>query len=239
METHRSERTERPRVLAVARVLSQIYLVITVLGTMYLLASVLLSTGPLHIRLPVQQFWPQIPEGVEVLDGPVAQVTGGGFTHAEVNVVGLGWDVRLWLAAGYLTQGLVAAAIAEAVYRLSVRFDRGGPFQPRLTKAVTLAGAALIAGGLAWQFCFSIAGSLASQQTLDYTTWSGPEAATPTINGPITNGPIGVGAAPDFDINFWPMLVGIALLATSAAFRFGEKPEGAHPPGQTGTDGLA
>ena len=226
--THLTERIERPQVLAVARVLSRVYVVLTVLGTLYLLATVLLSTGPIPIRLPVQQFWPQIPEGVEVLDGPTAQVTGGGFTHAEVDVLGLGWDVRVWLAAGYLTQGLVSAAIAAAVYRLSVRFDRWGSFQPCLTKAVRLAGIAVMVGGLVWQICFSIAGSMASQQTLVYTAWGGPREASPTINGPINDGPIGVGAAPDFSIDFWPILVGIALLAASAALRYGEKLERAN-----------
>ena len=65
--THLTERMERPQVLAATRVLSRVYLVLTVLGTLYLLATVLLSTGPIPIRLPVQQFWPQTPEGVEVL----------------------------------------------------------------------------------------------------------------------------------------------------------------------------
>ncbi|BCW80507.1 hypothetical protein [Arthrobacter sp. NicSoilC5] len=220
METQLSDQSARPKILAVTHVLARIYLGLSALGTLYLVGTALLSSGAVPIKLPVRQFWPQVPEGVDILDGPSAQVAGGGFTYADVEVLGLGADVRLLLAAGYLLQGLVAIAIAVAVLKLTARAKQPGSFQTGLGRALRMAGSALILGGIAWQICFSVAGSVASQQVLAYTSWGGPNAAAETVNGPITNGPLGVAAATGFSFEFWPILVGIVLLATSAGLRY-------------------
>lgn len=217
--------TGRPRVIGVARVLSLVYLIWAVVGTTNSIFRVLFSDLAQQIALPVRPFWPQIPDGVEVVDGPIATVVGGGFTHADVLISGLGPDVRYWLAAGYLAQGLTAALIAFAIFRMLAGIGGEPGFQQAVSRAAKLAGVTIMVGGIAWQGAFAAAGSIASHQTLDYRAWNTPTGSADTVNGPASYGPIGISSDPGGTVNFWPIGIGILLLAISAGFRYVERIE--------------
>ncbi|MBD8044831.1 hypothetical protein H9638_13550 [Arthrobacter sp. Sa2BUA2] len=100
----------RERVLASVRVISAVLIAIAIGGIVLAVSSILWTSSAVTVRLPVQPFWPQLPEGTGVTDGPPAYVAGGGFTFADVEVADAGWDVRLWTAAGWAVQAAAAAA---------------------------------------------------------------------------------------------------------------------------------
>lgn len=238
MQQEQPHQTARPRVLGIARVSSLIYILATIIGTAFALHRVLLTDRAQQISLPVLPFWPQVPEEVDVTVGPTAEVVGGGFTHADVLVSGVGQGVKYWLAAGHLVQGLTAIIIGYAVYRLSSQLGGSKPFQPVITRAITLAAITIMIGGIASQIAFGAAGSAASQQVLRYTSWSSPGDLAPTVNGSDVQSPLGIDWALDITVEFWPIGVGIALLAVAAAFRYGEKLESANTRLKADTDGL-
>lgn len=162
-----------------------------------------------------------------MVDGPSASVVGGGFTHADVFISGLGPDVRYWLAAGYLAQGLTAALLAFATFRILAGIGGKSGFQQLVSRAAGLAGVTMMVGGIAWQVAFAVAGSIASHQTLDYRAWNTSTGPADTVNGPASYGPIGISSDPGGTVSFWPLGVGILLLAISAGFRYVEQIEAA------------
>lgn len=229
---------QRPKILGTARVLSLIYLAVTMVGTAYALYRVLFTDQAQQISLPVRSFWPEIPDGYDVAEGPTAEVVGGGFTHADVLIAGLGRDVSYWLAAGQLAQGLTAILVGLAVFRMSSQLGQTASFQPAMARATKLAGIAIMVGGITWQAAFSTAGSIASQQTLRYTAWGSSGEVPPTVNGSSIDTPLGVGETLDISVDFWPIGVGIALLVVAYAFRYGEKLQSTNARLRADSDGL-
>ncbi|THJ66936.1 hypothetical protein E8P82_05585 [Arthrobacter echini] len=203
--------------------LSFIHIVGATLVTLVIIVSVVLLDRPQQIELPVVSFWPQIPEQITVSEGPTAEVVEGGFTHAEVLVSGLGNGVKFWLAVGHLTRGTTAVLIGLAVLHLASSPDRTGVFRPAVSRAVTVAGVAIMVGGIVWQVAFSIAGSIASQETLRYTSWRSEGEVPPTVTESFPPSPLGIAPTPDITVEFWPVFVGVAVLAVAATLRYGEK----------------
>jgi hypothetical protein len=78
-----------------------------------------LTSRSISLRLPVYEFWPTLPAGATIISGPTAEVTGGGFTSAEVYVSGLDTAARAWLAGSSLLQGATIIMIAIVVVTLS------------------------------------------------------------------------------------------------------------------------
>ena len=69
-----------------------------------------LTSPEVTITVPVEQYWPQLPPGAEITDGPTATRVDGGFTSVSLGVSGLTTGARvLW--APYRTLGEVAAAL--------------------------------------------------------------------------------------------------------------------------------
>jgi hypothetical protein len=125
----------------------------------------------------------------------------------------------LLLAGGHGLQGVTMALIAGTIAVLCSRLLAGSPFRPVLSRSTTIAAVAIAAGGLAWQVCFELAGTRASAQVLTVTGWRAEESV---MADPATD--IGW---PDpsfgFTLDFWPILLGLALAALAAAFRHGER----------------
>lgn len=177
-----------------------------------------LTSDVVEVALPTQTFWPWLPEGVELHHAEGASVVGGGFTEARVSLEGLSTGTRLLLALGALAQGLTQLAITVAVHQLAKRLLGGEPFQPVLSRMVMVAAAALVVGGLLWQVCFDVAGSMAAQEALTIDGWGYPDALgldDPTVLLPQP--------ALRVTIDFWPIFIGMALAAVGAAFRRGER----------------
>ncbi|NJC23945.1 hypothetical protein BJ994_003021 [Arthrobacter pigmenti] len=221
MHASNTQTSTKSRAINAAHIVSILMLVGTALGTLFQVTGALLF-GSIDIELPVVPFWPQLPEGTVITEGPPARVVSGGFTSAEVTVAGLLWDVRILLAAGYALQGATTMLVAYAVYRFAAQFYRAASFKPALTQALRKAGISVIVGGIASQVCLLIAYTRASEQTLKFTSWKSNTDVLPTTG---STGPLGVAPGIHFDVQLWPIWVGLALLALAAVFRYGEKLE--------------
>ncbi|KNC17225.1 hypothetical protein AC792_14920 [Arthrobacter sp. RIT-PI-e] len=73
----------RPRILRVLEVLSCIYVLLTVLGVLVVLARILLSEAAVTVQLPVQPHRPLPVPGIEITSPPPAEITGGGFRQGS------------------------------------------------------------------------------------------------------------------------------------------------------------
>lgn len=150
--------------------------------------------------------------------GGDARLVGGGFTEALASVTGLGLATRALLAAGTLVQGLTQLAVTWAVFLIAHRLLAGEPFRPVVRKAVLVAAAALIGGGILWQVLFGIGDFMAAKEVLGSVGWGWDESLgleDPSVLLP----------APQLrlTIAFWPIFSGLALAAVAAAFRYGEE----------------
>ena len=172
------------------------------------------------LSLPVSEFWPALPAGARITGGPTAQLTGGGFTSAQVSVSGLDEGARAWLAGSSLLQGATIIMIATVVVTLSSTILRSDPFQPAVARGIRLLGITIIVGGLGWQICSGIGESLASNQVLQVAS----AAFQNVVAWDDINTIIGFPRpTPHIQVDFWPVWAGLAMLVLAAAFRYGER----------------
>ena len=214
----------RPPVLVVARVLAIVYAVIASIGTVVSVVTTLIG-DTVAVSLPVGQFWPDVYPWITLDPAPAASVVGGGFTTADVSVAGLGMDARLLLAAGHALEGITFVLIAVVVALLCHRLLGGSPFRPLLARSFTLTAVAIAVGGIAWQFCYGIGGSIASHQVLEVT---GSNGSVPSAEiGDYLYTALPGSGLPDptlaVSVGFWPLLLGLALAAVAIAFRYSER----------------
>ena len=194
-----------------AVVYGALVLILTALGGQLLLDTV-------EVTLPTETFWPVFPEGVEMFPGGDARLVGGGFTEAVASVTGLGMPTRALLAAGTLVQGLTQLAVTWAVFLIAHRLLAGEPFRPVVRKAVMVAAAALIGGGILWQVLFGIGEFMAAKEVLGSVGWGWDESVGLEDPSVLLPEP-----ALRLTIAFWPIFSGLALAAVAAAFRYGEE----------------
>ena len=209
----------RTTVARVTRIIAITYAAVSAIGAVAGAVQSLFSET-VTVRLPVDPFWPSLPSTVQVT-GTTADVVGGGFDHAVVVLTGLDTATRVWLAAGDVLQGATNVAIGVVVAALCTSIIRLNPFRPALTRGINLTATVIIAGGLGWQVCDAVAGSLASFQVLGATGWS---LDTSDVDWNDVREIIGLpGVRHEWIVEFWPIWVGLALFAVSAAFRSGER----------------
>lgn len=214
---------ERARTLATfTRFIAWCYII----GTGFFTISTVVNdftNRSVSVALPVMSFWPRLPAGERIVAGTTATVTGGGFTSATVDASGLDTATRAWLAGSTLLQGITVIVIAAVVAALCSTMLRRDPFQPSIARGVRITGITVIVGGLGWQICSAVAGSLASAQVLHFSAAELAPAVKPDARslGELTTivGFPQPGTA--FQVEFWPIWVGLALLALSAVFRYG------------------
>lgn len=222
--SRRASSAGRPLMLVVTRFLALAYAGITLVGTIGVVIATLVSEA-VEVALPVAQFWPEPFPWVTLDPAPAASVVGGGFATAEVVVAGLGADARLWLAAGHALQGVTFALIAGVIALLCHRMLRGSPFRPVLARSVMATAVTIAGGGLAWQLCFGIGGSIASHQVLGLTGWNASLPSEEIADYLFTR--LGETGLPEatlaVSVEFWPLLLGLALAAVAIAFRRSER----------------
>jgi len=200
-----------------------IYAAVTAFATVFGIVNTFVLEA-VEIRMPVAEFWPKLYPTVELDPAPAAQVVAGGFTWAEVSVAGLGYDARTLLALGDLAQGATGVVIALAIALLCRRILAGDPFRPRVSKIATIAGASVLIGGLAWQLFYLIAGTIASRAVLSVTGWSYDNSVLTDAYVGEDMGQLGwPQPANSWFLDFWPIWIGLALLAVAAAFRHAER----------------
>lgn len=203
--------------LRVVRGGAVVYGVIVLILTVLAVGSQLLL-DTVEVALPTETFWPVLPEGVEMFPGGDARFVGGGFTEALASVTGLGLATRALLAAGTLVQGLTQLAVTWAVFLIAHRLLAGEPFRPVVRKAVLVAAAALIGGGILWQVLFGIGEFMAAKEVLGSVGWGWDESVGLEDPSVLLPEP-----ALRLTIAFWPIFSGLALAAVAAAFRYGEE----------------
>lgn len=214
----------RPALLLVGRFLALLYAGLGILGTIISTVATIVNDSVV-VALPVREFWPGAYPWITFDPAPTASVVSGGFSTADVMVTGLGMDARLWLAAGSLVQGVTVVVIAVVIALLCHRLLGGRPFRPLLARATTWAAVAITAGGIAWQILFDIGRSMASEQVLGVSGYSGQVASTAIADYVFTVFPDSGLPEPTLaaTLEFWPLFIGLALAAVAAAFRYSER----------------
>lgn len=85
-------------VVSITLSVSALWAGFAVLGAAIVVLTTLLQPQ-VQITVPVQEYWPQLPEGTQ-LDGTTATRAGGGFTSADLSVTGLSTGARVcWAIA--------------------------------------------------------------------------------------------------------------------------------------------
>lgn len=216
--------SDRPFVLVVTRFLALIWGGITAVATIIHVAMALLG-DVVRVTIPVTPFWPEPYPWITISDPIPAAVVGGGFARADLDVTGLGLDARLWLAGGHLVTGATVVLLALVVALVSHRMLERSPFQPVVARALMISAGTVALGGMAAQLCFGMGGSLASFQVLSRTGWSA-QLPTEEIADYLFDHLEGTGlpeAGLSISLDFWPVMVGLALAAVSIAFRHGSR----------------
>jgi hypothetical protein len=221
-----SGRVERPLELVVGRFVAIVYAAVALIGTVVTVIVTLLNDS-IAVSLPVREFWPEKYPWITMTPTPAASVISGGFTHADVSVLGLGTDARLLLAGGHAVQGVTVVLIAVVFALLCHRLLSGSPFRPVLARSVMVTAVAITAGGFAWQVLFGLGGMAASAQILGRTGWESKVPSTEiadyldSVLDPFANG------LPDpwvsVSVDFWPLFLGLALATVATAFRYSER----------------
>lgn len=170
------------------------------------------------ITIPVQTFWPQLPDGTE-LDGTTATRVSGGFTSAEVTLNGLAIGTRIMWAISQAVAWLVPGTIAALIALACARLRAGRPFAPSIASMASVTAVVVALGGLVAQVLGDIAGAAAAEQLL---RWDG--ATYPDVTG-IEDALQAWWPQPGFEVTipFWPIAAGLAFAALAAVFRYGSR----------------
>lgn len=197
------------------------------LSVISLVVSVLQSVfaEEVAVTVPVQGFVPPLDYSVFDLQGPTAEAvpSSAGFTEAALVVIGLDGWARAWLAAGHAVNGAVIVALMLIIAGLARQAMRAEPFATRVSGRLGIGGAALAVGSLVWQAAYGIGGSLASAQVFGATSWaSRGEVATRYADAGLADTGLPVPAFA-FEIEFWPIGVGLALIVLAGLMRSAER----------------
>lgn len=181
----------------------------------------LAASETLNLTIPVQRFWPALPESA-IVSGQTAQIVGGGVTEATLDIQGLATVTRVLLGTSVVLQVVVTVFISAAVISLCNGHLKGTAFRSVMVKWFSATALVIIVCGLGWQILDDIAGYQASQQALgvDASQWE----ITGDVREELTQ-VIGQVQAANFsiEINFWPLWAGLALFATAQAFKRGNE----------------
>ncbi len=134
-----------------------------------------LTDDTVTVEAPIEEFWPELPPGMEVDDGEVpGKLVAGSMTSATLEVAGLATSTRVLLAAGELVSGLTIAAVVVLVALACRNIGRGTPFAPVLARACGVAAVAVALGSTISQLLTEIGTSRAAEAALGWTSasWS-------------------------------------------------------------------
>ncbi|HEV7951681.1 MAG TPA: hypothetical protein VGP24_18110 [Glaciihabitans sp.] len=200
--------------------ISLLWIASVALGTIVGVVSTLASESGIAVRIPVGHYFSPGDIYMENPEHSGAQILSGGFTQAEVSISGLDMAARLWIAGGFLVQGVTFILIGIAIASLCSRVISGAPFHAAMTRTVRVTAIAIAAGGMAWQVLSAVGSTMAAQQTLASVTWTFPGDVSPVDGSRYLGPPIPAGLS---TIELWPVWVGIALFVLAAAFQYGDK----------------
>ncbi|SDQ48543.1 hypothetical protein [Microbacterium sp. cf332] len=204
-------------VVSLALTLSALWAVFSLLGAIVSVVQNLAADAP-RMSVPVAPFWPELLPGVVIDTGPTAQVAGGGFSVAEVDVAGISPLARGLWTTGQALWSLIPAAVAALIAVACFQLLAGRAFD-RIIVRMTMATAVIVAaGGTAAQLLSDISGSMASRELFERVSahWTD----IPGIEDPLAWWP---SATLDITLPFWPIAAGLGLAALAAVFRYGSR----------------
>lgn len=199
--------------------LAAIWAAASVVGALVVVLTTLLQPS-IHITVPVQEFWPQLPDRV-VIDGPTATRDGGGFLWADLMARDVSAGVRVtWAisqALAWVVPGTIAAMIAVACFQLLA----GRAFAPVVARMAMITAIVVAAGGVAAQMLGDVAGSMAATE-LFFVGASQSPADIDGIDDVLQAWwPQPAGFA--LTLPFWPIAAGLAFAALAAILRYGSR----------------
>ncbi|WP_129587157.1 DUF2975 domain-containing protein [Arthrobacter alpinus] len=172
------------------------------------------------VRLPVEEFWPSLPESVEV-QTPLAMVRGGGFTWADVSVSGLAMQTRIMLMVAALAQTVLFAVAGLVIIRMCSSVMNKTLFGSKLVRGVQQVAGVVMLGGMVWQIAQIFGGTMAANEVLGATAWGMSGA---TIEWTDLHDIIGLPQiAYSWEFNFWPIGIALVLMVLAELFRQGSK----------------
>jgi hypothetical protein len=214
----RWRRTGTDSVIAVTLTLAALYAVLGVLGAVGTFIA-LVASNPLAMSVPVDPYWPTLPDGVKLTTtGPTATVAGGGFTTADVSVKGASTGVHVLWATGQALDVLVPAVIAGLIALACFQLLRGAAFSPVMARAALITAAVVLVGGIGAEVLSELAGSLASAELFQITTTEAtglPDGFDITALLPQS--------AVRLTIPLWPIGAALGFAALAAIFRSGSR----------------
>ncbi len=180
-----------------------------------------------RITVPVEEYWPRLPEGTQ-FDGPTASLDGGGFTSASLIARGLSGGTRMMWACSQAIAWLLPAIIATLIAVACWQLLKGRAFRPVVIRMATITAVTVAVGGIAVQVLGDIAGYQAGIELLHVAGAQYPDIPQLPDSDLSTWLP-----RPRFELTlpFWPIAAGLAFAALATIFRYGARL-------QRDTDGL-
>ena len=191
-----------------------------------------------YLTIYARQFWPETPKWINHTSNATAQVTGGGFTKADVFVDGLGAFARTMLALNSVAFATVVILACWQAYAIAREIQKGQEFKQHLSRRFAWSGIAIIVVGMLGQVAnllgtnyaaIDIFGSMSGfgwQQAADgtgaglvpnpFVSANGMDISDHLVVGVVQSGP-GVG------LEFWPIAVGLVLLVLARVFKRGQE----------------
>lgn len=214
----RARRTGDPSPLvSVTLSVSALWAAVCVIAATIVVLTTLMQED-VRITVPVQEFWPQLPDGT-VVEGPTATRVGGGFVTAEILATGLSTAVRVCWAIGQglgiLVPGVIAALIAIACFQLIA----GRTFAPVVSRMAWITAAVVAAGGVTAQVLNDVAGTMAAAQILTWSSGRYEEVAgiEDVFHAWLPR------AGFEITFPFWPLAAGLAFAALAIILRHGSR----------------
>lgn len=171
------------------------------------------------ITVPVEQFWPRLPEGTEV-NGPTASIDGGGFDTATLVARSLSAGTRVMWAISQGLLGLMSGVIALMIAVACWQLLQGKAFRDVVIRAALVTAVVVAVAGTAGQVLGDLAGYQAGVELLQVTSATYPDVPQLPDADMTTWMPM-----PRFalTIPFWPLASGLGFAALAAVFRYGAR----------------
>lgn len=191
-----------------------------------------------YLTIYARQFWPEAPKWINYKSNAIAQVTGGGFTRADVFVEGLGGIARTMLSLNSVAFAIVVVLACWQAFAIAREIEKGQEFKQQLSRRFAWSGAAIIVVGMLGQIAnvlgtnyaaidvFGTTSGFGWQQAADgsgpglvpnpFVSGNGMDISDKLIVGVVQNGP-GVG------LELWPIAVGLVLLVLARVFKRGQE----------------
>lgn len=146
---------------------SALFAALSVIGAGITLAN-LLTAAQLSVTIPVREYWPTPPEGVEIAtSGATATRLSGGFTSADLVVEGASSGARWLWASGQTLAILVPAAVAALIAIACFQLLRGRAFAPVVYRTAMVTALVVLVAGMGAQALSEFGASLISAEVLD------------------------------------------------------------------------